>query len=146
MSANDNFYARDQDRRAREQQERCARETARAQGFSRHSLEHPLLTDAVRAQLIRNEAVTGDRFPVARIYMRAGPSTWLLSYILPSETDLAYGLVDLGTCAPFLTLVSLPRLEETCDPLGYPLQLDTDYIADQPLSRLAVMAGAERRI
>jgi hypothetical protein len=141
MIANDNFYARNNDRRARELRDLCARDTARAQGIARHSLKRPLLTDATRASLVRNGAASGDRYPVVRIYMHAGPCNWLLSYILPYESDLAYGLVDLGTCAPFLSLVSLPRLAEMSDPRGYPLQLDADYSAEQPLSQLVALAG-----
>lgn len=141
MVANDNFWAAGKVRKSRNTQDRAVRDAAASWGYCRRPANKPLITDTLRDKLLCNQSATGKHLPVVRIYMRAGPCTWLLSYIDPHDKDLAYGLVDLGTCAPFLSLISLPRLEETCDPLGFPLKADINYSGDLPLSDLALLAG-----
>ena len=105
-----------------------------------------LLTDELREQLIANgrqqAAVRGtdeeiDFFPVVKLFTPDAGATWLLTEIDPDETDLAFGLCDLGLGFPELGSVSLTELAAVRGRLGLPVERDLHFVARKPLSAYA---------
>jgi hypothetical protein len=123
-----------------------------------------LLTQAQRAQLLdngrRQAAVKGtpaeiDFKPVVKLFDPFGAATWLLTEIDPSDTDVAFGLCDLGMQCPEIGSVSLSELEgfrrvltingkRTSGLLG--IERDLHFVADKTLSAYADEARRDGRI
>jgi len=98
------------------------------------------LLDSQREELIRNHEHTAEfgapnlSEPVVKLFVCVGGNaTWLLSELDP-ETNIAYGLCDLGLGFPELGYVSLTELEET---LGWRLERDRHWTATKTLSDYA---------
>lgn len=109
-----------------------------------------LLTDELREQLIANgrqqAAVRGtdgeiDFFPVVKLFTPDAGATWLLTEIDPDETDLAFGLCDLGLGFPELGPVSLTELAAVRGRLGLPVERDLHFVARKTLSAYASEAS-----
>lgn len=106
-----------------------------------------LITDAIRAVLLAN----GERFaedpgfdpqPVVKLFTPDGGATWLLASLDPEDSDIAFGLCDLGLGFPELGTVSLAEIQEVRGVLGLPVERDRFFAADRPLSRYASEASA----
>ena len=109
-----------------------------------------LLTDELKEQLIANgrqqAAVRGtdeeiDFFPVVKLFTPDAGATWLLTEIDPDETDLAFGLCDLGLGFPELGPVSLTELAAVRGRLGLPVERDLHFVARKTLSAYASEAS-----
>lgn len=101
-----------------------------------------LLTAEDRAQLLTNgqrtaDGMQHDPFPVVKLFTPDAGATWLLTEIDPHNPDIAFGLCDLGLGAPELGTVSLRELAKLRGKLGLPVERDTAFTADMPLSRYA---------
>ena len=98
------------------------------------------LLDSQRKELIRNHemSIGGDN-PVVKLFVCVGGNaTWLLSELDP-ETNIAFGLCDLGLGFPELGYVSLTELEDT---LGWRLERDRHWTATKTLTEYADEARA----
>ena len=114
-----------------------------------------LLTDELKEQLIANgrqqAAVRGtdeeiDFFPVVKLFTPDAGATWLLTEIDPDETDLAFGLCDLGLGFPELGSVSLSELASVRGRLGLPVERDLHFAPKKPLSAYAEEASESGHI
>ena len=98
------------------------------------------LLNSQRKQLVKNHTVNPvgtDTTPVVKLFVCVGGNaTWLLTELNP-ETNIAFGLCDLGHGFPELGYVSLTELEET---LGWRLERDRHWTATKALSEYAADA------
>lgn len=102
-----------------------------------------LLTERQYRQLLHNGALANrhrDHYPVAKLMMPAVGAVWLLSWLDPEDTDLAFGLCDIGICAPRLRHVSLTDIVSLNDELGFAVEGDAAFQALHPLSVYALAA------
>jgi hypothetical protein len=83
--------------------------------------------------------------PVVKLFTADGNATWLLTELIP-ETDLAFGLCDLGLGEPELGYVSLQELESARGPLGLPLEGDLHFAPTRTIATYAELAREHRRI
>jgi hypothetical protein len=111
------------------------------------------MSDAVRAALLANgrlqreaEGRSVDFVPVIKVFAPDGAATWLLTEIDPDNTDMVFGLCDLGLGSPELGYVSLTELGAVRGGLGLPVELDRYFRADKPLSAYAAAARVTGRI
>lgn len=95
-----------------------------------------LIPSELRTRLLANGQRSAndephDSMPVVKLLVPGGNATWLLTELDPDDPDLAYGLCDLGLGAPKLDYI---RLSDLVALSGNPVQCDTDFIGDRPLS------------
>ena len=109
------------------------------------------LLDSQRRQLIANheaaDEMDGDVAirlePVVKLFVCVGGNaTWLLTELDP-ETNIAFGLCDLGLGFPELGYVSLTELETE---LGWRLERDRHWTATKTLSEYADEARNARMV
>src|SRR5208283_444445 len=74
--------------------------------------------------------------PVVKLFTPDAQCTWLLTEI-DENTDLAFGLCDLGLGCPELGYVSLTELCAVRGNLGLPIERDLHFEADKPISAYA---------
>jgi hypothetical protein len=101
-----------------------------------------LLTKTIRLQLEANfKNPDDDHKPVVKLFNPVGSATWLLTEIEP-DSDLAFGLCDLGMGSPELGSVSISELEGIRLPLGLGIERDLHFTADKTISQYAEAARA----
>ena len=110
-----------------------------------------LLLDCHVTRLVANGRLTqaggaGDYLPVVRLYMPDASASWLLSEIDPDDTDLAFGLCDLGLGFPELGYVRLSEIAGLRGHIGLPVARDDDFTAHGPISAYADAARRAQRI
>lgn len=112
-----------------------------------------LIPSELKQQMIQNarDVLKGrgdDHPPVIKLFSISGSATWLLSELNPFETDIAYGLCDLGMGKPELGYVSLSELESIQHPsLPIPLIVrDEHFEADYLMSVYAEAARQHQGI
>lgn len=111
-----------------------------------------LLTDEIRETLLANGRAnagredTTDFKPAAKIFCPWGAATWLLTELDPEDTDIAFGLCDLGMECPELGNVRMSELEGLRGPGGLTLERDLHFTADKTLSTYASEAQRLGRI
>ena len=110
-----------------------------------------LITKDQRKQLLANGEATrknpdADPFPVVKLFTPDAQATWLLTELIPDETDIAFGLCDLGLGSPELGYVSLIEILSVRGQLGLPVERDLSFEADKPLSVYAEQARSLGRI
>lgn len=114
-----------------------------------------LLTKEIRQKLEANgkqqEPVKGtndemDFHPVVKLFTPDGGATWLLSEIDPDNTDIAFGLCDLGLGFTELGSVCISELECIRGALGLPVERDTSFKANKTISQYADEAREHSRI
>lgn len=92
-----------------------------------------IITQKQKQQLINNHIANFNKNevenfkPVVKLFDCAGAATWLLSELDP-ETNIAFGLCDLGMGFPELGYVNLDELVQT---LGWRLERDMYFTADK---------------
>lgn len=105
-----------------------------------------MLLDEQRAQLVRNHENNyeyEDYTPVVKLFVCVGGNaTWLLTELDP-DSNIAFGLCDLGLGFPEVGSVDLTELEEA---MGWRLERDRHWTATQTLSEYASDARAARMI
>ena len=108
-----------------------------------------LLTKANREALVRNHHAQAesddDRMPVVKLFNPCGAATWLLSELDP-ETNIAFGLCDLGMGHPELGYVSIDELRSVRLPFGLKIERDRHWQACKTLTEYAEDARAAGRI
>lgn len=82
-----------------------------------------------------------DFFPVVKLFTPWSNCTWLLSELDP-ETNIAFGLCDLGMGTPELGSVSLDEILSLRGPLGLRIERDMHWKAKYRLSKYAKLASA----
>lgn len=107
--------------------------------------------DAAFAQLLANGHCTAggddiDPPPVIKLFTPDAQATWLLTEIDPDDEDLAFGLCDLGLGTPELGYARLSEIAAVRGRYGLPVERDTSFVADRPLSHFAQEARSAGRI
>lgn len=106
-----------------------------------------LITETQRKTLLENgianqkhmerDGNTIDFKPVVKLFNPCGNQTWLLSELDPDDTDIAFGLCDLGFGCPELGSVRLSELESVRGPFGIGIERDRSFAADKTLGEYA---------
>ena len=112
-----------------------------------------LFTKVIRNKLIANHEATqeaeGDDLghePVVKLFDPYGASTWLLSELDP-DTNIAFGLCDLGMGSPELGYVSIDEISEIKTPWGcLQIERDRSWTANKPLTDYASVARERMEI
>jgi hypothetical protein len=82
-----------------------------------------------------------DFYPVVKLFTPDAQATWLLTEIDPEDTDIAFGLCDLGMEFLELGYVSPSELASIRGRLGLPIERDLCFVAKKPLSEYASEAN-----
>lgn len=114
-----------------------------------------LLTEEIKQQLIRNhqdqtvsQQNDGDSIdfkPVVKLFTPDAAATWLITELDP-ETNIAFGLCDLGMGYPELGYVSIDEINALRGKLGLPVERDLYFKADMTLSQYHEEAVAAEQI
>ena len=112
-----------------------------------------LFTKSQRTKLILNHDLQtslygGDSYdfwPVVKLFTPDAGATWLLTELDP-ETNIAFGLCDLGLGSPELGYVSIDELLTVRGHFGMPVERDRYFKASRPLSEYASAAVAAGKI
>jgi hypothetical protein len=99
---------------------------------------------AQRAAIDKGEDAI-DFEPVVKLFTPDAQCTWLLTEI-DADTNLAFGLCDLGLGEPELGYVSLVELSTVRGKLGLPVERDLHFVATKTISAYAVEAREHRHI
>jgi hypothetical protein len=114
-----------------------------------------LLTQDLRERLLQNgrlrrdwpmDMPEPDFYPVVKLFTPDGACTWLLTEIDPEDTDIAFGLCDLGMGFPELGTVSLAELASVRGRIGLPVERDLHFCAAKTLSEYSDEAVRLRHI
>jgi hypothetical protein len=106
-----------------------------------------LIPDELRPQLLANgRDPDHDHFPVVKLFNPCGAATWLISAIEPDDTDILFGLCDLGMGFPELGSVRLSELESVRGRLGLGIERDLYFEAKYPLLVYAEAASEAEMI
>ena len=89
--------------------------------------------------------VCPDLYPEVRMFDPNANAIWLLTELNP-DTNVAYGLCDLGVGQPELGYVSLDELESIAATDGFEIEVDLQFDTYTPLSKYAELAKAAGRI
>jgi hypothetical protein len=102
------------------------------------------LIDNGRADLIlRNEGLREQDFhPVVKLFCPWGGATWLLSELDPDDTDIAFGLCDLGMGFPELGNVRLSEIQSVSGPGGLRIERDRHFTPKMTLDEGELGSGA----
>lgn len=99
-----------------------------------------------RNAALANPDIEIDFLPVVKLFTPDAGCTWLLTEIDPDDTDIAFGLCDLGMGYPELGNVSLSELASVRGGLNLPVERDLDFKAARPISVYADEAKRLGRI
>ncbi|MBV9084614.1 MAG: DUF2958 domain-containing protein [Acidobacteriaceae bacterium] len=89
------------------------------------------------AELVANGVDTFDFPPVVKLFTPDAGFTWLLSEIDPENSDIAFGLCDLGIGCPEVGYVSLSEIACLRGKSGLPVERDCYFKSDKTLSAYA---------
>jgi hypothetical protein len=102
-----------------------------------------LLTKSLREKLIANHNENQQRLeiprdfqPVVKFFNPTGSGTWLITELDP-ETNLMFGLCDLGMGYPEIGYVSFDELREVRCAFGLGIERDMHWKASKTLSAYA---------
>lgn len=105
-----------------------------------------LITKALRTQLVKNfeenqinvarDGNTKDFKPVVKFFNPCGAGTWLVTELDP-ETNIMFGLADLGFGFPELGDISLDELKSVRLPFGLSIERDLHFKANKTLTQYA---------
>lgn len=111
-----------------------------------------LLTKTNLNKLTKNFAINNARLedtidfePVVKLFTPDAGATWLLTELDP-ETNLAFGLCDLGHGSPELGYLSLDELMSVRGPFGLPIERDRWFTANKTLGAYANDARKNGRV
>jgi hypothetical protein len=82
-----------------------------------------LLTQDQRVRLIANGKSRGDHAPVVKFFSPVGAATWLFSE-LDEDSDILFGLCDLGFGCPEMGSASLAEIAAVTLPFGLTIERD----------------------
>jgi hypothetical protein len=101
-----------------------------------------LLDNGRRQAPVKGTEDEHDFFPVVKLFTPDANCTWLLTEIDPGNTDIAFGLCDLGLGYPEIGDVSIAELRALRGQLGLPVERDRHFKAR---GRLSTYADAARK-
>lgn len=105
------------------------------------------IPDAVRAKLIANgKTPDHDHVPLIKLFGLGFACTWLISEIQPYDTDLMFGLCDLGMGFPEIGPVSLSEIERVTEDLNVIILSEPGFEGRYPLSVYAEAASVQQAI
>ena len=87
-----------------------------------------------------------DHKPVVKLSTPDANCTWLLTEIDPEETDVAFGLCDLGLGFPELGYVSITELSTLRGKFGLPVERDLSFVPKYPISTYFSAAKVRQQI
>jgi hypothetical protein len=87
-----------------------------------------------------------DFVPVIKLFCPWGGATWLLTELDPEDSDLAFGLCDLGMGFPELGSVSISEIAAIAGPGGLRIERDLHFRPTRTLQAYTDEAVRERRI
>lgn len=87
-----------------------------------------------------------DHVPVVKLFTPWAGATWLLSEVVYGESDIAFGLCDLGQGYPELGYVSIHELTTIKGPGGLKVERDRYFTPDKTISAYATEARKNGRI
>lgn len=102
-----------------------------------------LYTKRQYEQLLNNgkeQKGTKDFAPVVKWFTPDAQGTWLISEIDPKDTDMAFGLCDLGFGKPEMGSVYIPEIAELRGKMGLAVERDLQFEGIAPLSIYAMAA------
>lgn len=100
-----------------------------------------LITADIKARLLANWTDDHeDHAPVVKLFDPTGAATWLITEMCPADTDILFGLCDLGFGSPELGYVSRRELECVQGRFGLGIERDLYFEARYPLSVYAEAA------
>ena len=115
----------------------------------------PLIPEHLRRELILNyqisdvaphaEVATPDHRPEVKLSTPNGSAIWLLTELNP-DTNVAYGLCDLGLGSPELGYLDLDELELLAATEGFQIEVDLHFDTMRRLSEWAERAKIAGRI
>jgi hypothetical protein len=115
-----------------------------------------LLLDEHRAQMLANGRANAERIakdgntidhrPVVKLFTPWAGCTWLLTELDPDDSDIAFGLCDLGMGCPELGSVRISELESVRGPGGLRVERDRHFTAKRSLQAYADEASRLSRI
>ncbi len=105
-------------------------------------MPHDLITADQRALMLAHGAKSAagediDPYPVVKLFTPDGAATWLLTELDPEDTDIAFGLCDLGMGFPELGSVRLSEIAAVRGAVGLRVERDLFFEAERPLSKYA---------
>ena len=104
-----------------------------------------LITEEIKRALARNlKLPEAERKPVFKLFTPWGSATWLISEI--DDTNMMFGLADLGFGSPELGFIPLDELKEIRGPFGLGIERDLHFTADKTLAEYADAARAAGHI
>lgn len=114
-------------------------------------MNQPLVTAEERVQMLaigeaRAAGRSLDPLPVVRLFTPDAHATWLLAALDPTDSDTAWGLIDLGIGMPVLGTVKLSDLAGIMGPRQQPILRDLYFRAARPLSEYVKLAQREGSI
>jgi hypothetical protein len=113
--------------------------------FTKTQYAELLANGRAQREAIDPEDQALDFKPVVKLFTPDGNATWLLTELDP-DSDLAFGLCDLGMGEPELGYVSLIELRSVRGALKLPIERDTHFEADKTISAYADEARQHGRI
>lgn len=105
--------------------------------------ERLLVNGRIQRQLQEDGRAEADFIPVVKLFTPDAGCTWLLTELDPDDTDIAFGLCDLGVGFPELGRVSISELAEVRGKLGLPVERDLHFA---PLRTLSAYADEALRL
>lgn len=99
-----------------------------------------------RERALAAGAGESDLRPVVKLFTPDADCVWLLTSLDPEDTDLAYGLCDLGMGWPELADVRISELEAVRGKRGLPVEIDRRFAPDKTLKEYAEEARAAGRV
>ena len=84
--------------------------------------------------------------PVVKLFCPWGGATWLLTELDPEDSDIAFGLCDLGMGFPELGNVSLSEISGISGPAGLRIERDHSFEPAKTLRAYAEEASRAQRI
>ena len=114
-----------------------------------------LITKAQREQMLKNgqeqreaqqKGECLDLKPVVKLFTPDAQCTWLLTELYPNDTDVAFGLCDLGMGCPEIGDVRISEIEAIHGALGLPVERDRHFIGKKTLTEYAKDARFAQQI
>jgi len=105
-----------------------------------------LLANGLMSRAFQERDALFDPHPAVKLFTPDAGATWLLTEVAPEEPSIAFGLCDLGLAFPELGCVSQDELATVRGRLCLPIEQDTGFRANGPLSAYAAAARSAGRI
>lgn len=105
-----------------------------------------LIDNGRRQQHVKGTAAEIDFEPVVKLFTPDGAATWLLTEVDPEDTDIAWGLCDLGFGCPEFGTVRISELAAVRGVTGLAIERDLYWQTKGPISAYIDAASAAGHI